>query len=185
MRVSLANEPFCTGEKILLTFIHHKGKTNALKIILDRGEQTKSFICFVVSAWLNLLTWHLSHCADIFSFFSVCLTLTVLNFWNFTSYWSLKTLMVGHGGSSAGSYLADPTSPIPSHCASIVVTSTLRVNPLGLFNVAGLIGVTIWHLWKHTQQNEWRAITRAKSQGQITIVVLCVQLSICRTSCFP
>ena len=35
--------------------------------------------------------------------------------------------MVGHGGSSAGSYLADPTSPIPSHCASIVVTSTLKV----------------------------------------------------------
>ena len=34
--------------------------------------------------------------------------------------------MVGHGGSSAGSYLADPTFPIPSHCASIVVTSTLR-----------------------------------------------------------
>ena len=36
--------------------------------------------------------------------------------------------MVGHGGSSASSYLSDPTSPIPSHCASIVVTSTLRVN---------------------------------------------------------
>ena len=47
--------------------------------------------------------------------------------------------MLGHGGSSAGSYLADPTSPIPSHCAvnypvskcpsaSIVATSTLRVN---------------------------------------------------------
>ena len=36
--------------------------------------------------------------------------------------------MVGHGGSSASSYLADPTSPIPSHCVSIVVTSTLRVN---------------------------------------------------------
>ena len=46
--------------------------------------------------------------------------------------------MVGHGGSSAGSYLADRTSPILSHCAvivlikkcpsaSIVVTSTLRV----------------------------------------------------------
>ena len=33
--------------------------------------------------------------------------------------------MAGHGGSSAGSYLADPTSP--PHCASIVVTSTLRV----------------------------------------------------------
>ena len=38
--------------------------------------------------------------------------------------------MVGHGGSSAGSYLADPTSPIPSHCASIVATSTLRVKPV-------------------------------------------------------
>ena len=37
--------------------------------------------------------------------------------------------MVGHEGSSAGSYLADPTSPIPSHCASIVATSTLRVKP--------------------------------------------------------
>ena len=36
--------------------------------------------------------------------------------------------MVGHGGSSAGSCLADPTSPIPSHCASIVMTSTVRVN---------------------------------------------------------
>ena len=31
--------------------------------------------------------------------------------------------MVGHEGSSAGSYLTDPTSPIPSHCASIVATS--------------------------------------------------------------
>ena len=39
----------------------------------------------------------------------------------------VKVLMVGHGGSSAGSYLTDPTSPIPSHCASIVATSTLRV----------------------------------------------------------
>ena len=35
--------------------------------------------------------------------------------------------MVGHGGNSAGLYLANPTSPIPSHCASIVVTNTLRV----------------------------------------------------------
>ena len=41
--------------------------------------------------------------------------------------------MVGHGGSSAGSYLANPTSPIPSHCASIVATSTLRVNAQELY----------------------------------------------------
>ena len=38
------------------------------------------------------------------------------------------------GGSSAGSYLADPTSPIPSHCASIVVTSTVRVNTQSLLH---------------------------------------------------
>ena len=35
--------------------------------------------------------------------------------------------MVEHGGSSASSYLADPTFPFPSHCASIVATSTVRV----------------------------------------------------------
>ena len=55
------------------------------------------------------------------------LTLKVLNFWKFTSYCSLNPYG-RHGGSSAGLYLADPTSPIPSHCASIVATSTLRVN---------------------------------------------------------
>ena len=33
----------------------------------------------------------------------------------------LNPLMVGHGESSAGSYLTDPTSPIPSHCAVIIV----------------------------------------------------------------
>ena len=45
-----------------------------------------------------------------------------------------KTLMVGHGGCSVGSYIADPTSPIPSHCASIAVTSTLRVNYVELLS---------------------------------------------------
>ena len=43
----------------------------------------------------------------------------MLNFWKFTSYCSLIPLW---------SYLTDPTSPIPSHYESIVVTSTLRVN---------------------------------------------------------
>ena len=46
--------------------------------------------------------------------------------------------MVGHGGSSAGSYLAHPTSPIPSHCASIVATSTLRVNSLHAMNIVAV-----------------------------------------------
>ena len=39
----------------------------------------------------------------------------------------LKTLKVGHGGSSAGLYLADPTSPIPSHCAVIIVFKSAPV----------------------------------------------------------
>ena len=47
--------------------------------------------------------------------------------------------MVGHGGSSAGSYLADPTSPIPSQCASIVATSTLRVNFLPFVHMDKII----------------------------------------------
>ena len=37
-----------------------------------------------------------------------------------------QNLMVGHGGSSAASYLADPTSPIPSHCAVIVCYLSTR-----------------------------------------------------------
>ena len=45
--------------------------------------------------------------------------------------------MVGHEGSSAGSYLADRTSPIPSHCASIVVTNTLRVD--GLYDRSSIV----------------------------------------------
>ena len=32
--------------------------------------------------------------------------------------------MVGHGRSSAGSYLADPTSPIPSHCVYVFSPAT-------------------------------------------------------------
>ena len=35
--------------------------------------------------------------------------------------------------SHTGSYLAYPTSPIPSHCASIVVTSTLRVGSNNIY----------------------------------------------------
>ena len=46
------------------------------------------------------------------------------------SYCSLKTLMLGHGGSSAGSYLADPTSPIPSHCAVIILFQSVPVHQL-------------------------------------------------------
>ena len=50
--------------------------------------------------------------------------------------------MLGHGGSSAGSYLADPTSPPLALCcnypvskccsASIVATSTVAVNDIAM-----------------------------------------------------
>ena len=56
--------------------------------------------------------------------------------------------MVGHGRSSASSYLADPTSPIPSHCASIVATSTLRVNQMNQIPRVALIRVPT----RNTQQ---------------------------------
>ena len=68
--------------------------------------------------------------------------------------------MVGHGGSSASSYLADPTSPIPSHCVSIVATSTVRVKMWRAFSLdhlnaymfgtaqkAGMIKTTEQHFW--------------------------------------
>ena len=62
--------------------------------------------------------------------------------------------MVGHGGSSAGSYLANPTSPIPSQCVSIVATSTVRVNiwkhvtcDEALDSSSGMIQCSIPHYW--------------------------------------
>ena len=54
--------------------------------------------------------------------------------------------MVGHGGSSGGSYLADSRSPIPSHCASIVATSTVRVN-ISAFIISNIVlsGLLLTH----------------------------------------
>ena len=52
------------------------------------------------------------------------------NEWISDSYCSLKPLMLRHGGSSAGSYLADPTSPIPSHCAVIILFQSVAVHQL-------------------------------------------------------
>ena len=62
--------------------------------------------------------------------------------------------MVGHGGSSAGSYLADPTSPIPFHCASIVVTSTLRVNSDEVqYLCKPLCSQSKWEIWNLEDSN--------------------------------
>ena len=57
---------------------------------------------------------------------AVLLTLKVLNFWKFTSYCSLKPLWSGMGEVVPARTFADPPSPIPAHCASIVATSTFK-----------------------------------------------------------
>ena len=58
--------------------------------------------------------------------------------------------MVRHGGSSAGSYLTDPTSPIPSHCASIVATSTVRVNNISGLHCESGVQQLIFFFWDLT-----------------------------------
>ena len=58
--------------------------------------------------------------------------------------------MVGYGGSSAGSYLADPTSPIPSHCAPTVATSTVRVKRITcifILNSCFIAALSTWPSW--------------------------------------
>ena len=55
------------------------------------------------------------------------LTLKVLNFWKFASYCSLKPLWSGMGEVVPARTSPTLHPPIPSHCASIVATSTLRV----------------------------------------------------------
>ena len=42
----------------------------------------------------------------------------------------LKTLIVGHGGSGAGSYLTNPAYPMPSHCTVIILFKSVPVHQL-------------------------------------------------------
>ena len=72
--------------------------------------------------------------------------------------------MVGHGGSSVGSYLADPTSPIPSHCASVVATSTLRVK-YAVHEVSDAVtNITFIHCRKQNGKGEEHCIHHVLSQ---------------------
>ena len=50
--------------------------------------------------------------------------------WISDSYCSIKPLWSGMGEVVAGSYLADPTSPIPSHCAVIILFKSVPVHQL-------------------------------------------------------
>ena len=76
--------------------------------------------------------------------------------------------MVRHGGSSAGSYLADPTSPIPSHCASIVATSTFKSYPYLLWDLPPTSNVTfvLIHDDLDVHYNELYQLTRVIQAGE-------------------
>ena len=56
--------------------------------------------------------------------------------------------MLGHGGSSAGSYLGDPTSPIPSHCAVIILFQSVAVHHLPCLALQELkCHIYQWHVF--------------------------------------
>ena len=74
------------------------------------------------------------------------------------------------GGSSAGSYLADPTSPIPSHCASIVVTSTLRNNAQSTVTISTVSTTNKAIQYQKKQGNQTKAHSaQLKCEMNITI----------------
>ena len=79
-------------------------------------------------------------------------------------------ITVGHGGSSAGLYLADPTSPIPSHRASVVVTSTVRVDTF-LFQLKSNSSISI----NCTDQFGNTALHLAAIRGRKEAAVLLLQ----------
>ena len=92
-----------------------------------------------VGGWIDGLLVIFQLCST-YTLSRCCLwTFKVLTFWNLTWKWSgwiswqllwLKTYMVKHGGSSAGSYPADPTSPIPSHCVVIILFKSVTMHQL-------------------------------------------------------
>ena len=93
--------------------------------------------------------------------------------------------MVGHGGSSASSYLANPTSPIPSHCASIVATSTLRVKiPTALINgpYEGVTKQSIVKMCKKSIQRRFTLPLPAETllhKATLTVLIQSVPLNQC------
>ena len=70
---------------------------------------------------------HVSQSRATMTFRVFILTLKVLNFWKLTSYCSLKPLWSGMGEVVPAHTSPTLPSPIPSHCASTVATSTVRV----------------------------------------------------------
>ena len=80
--------------------------------------------------------------------------------------------MVGHGGSSAGSYLADPTSPIPSHCASIAVTSRVNTAHRNIYKSSVKIIPVMIVLFcdQNTHRSQWNPILDNLIESFIPII---------------
>ena len=87
--------------------------------------------------------------ATFIKFYCQLLTLKVLNFWKFASYCSLKPLWLGMGEAVPARTSLDPTFSIPSHCASIITTSTLKVNIQCQYKYNGAAWRCLWY-WQST-----------------------------------
>ena len=77
--------------------------------------------------------------------------------------------MVGHGGSSAGSYLADPASPISFHCAVIIIL--LKSVPVH----------NLWWLTLHTEPPDYRLCNLIMIAGLsqwrgLIVIIICMQI---------
>ena len=84
----------------------------------------------------------------------------------------LKTLMLGHGGSSAGSYLADPTSPIPLHCAVIILFQSVPVHQLSLTGTVRVKRSEGTHAWRSSLKPQSLQATVCCQVGAAALVHL-------------
>ena len=77
--------------------------------------------------------------------------------------------MLGHVGSSAGSYLADPTSPIPSHCAVIILVSKCHSASIAVTTTVRVNQSTNWsaRLWINQSINQWVSQCINQSTNQL------------------
>ena len=77
--------------------------------------------------------------------------------------------MLGHGGRSAGSYLADPTSPIPSHCAVNMYfipglgCSTVIAPEAAALQAAQILSLQDHMIWSRLRARQLNAVLSLKA----------------------
>ena len=101
--------------------------------------------------------------------------------------------MLGHGGSSAGSYLADPTSPIPSHCAVIILLKSVPVNQLSrlelkqysfIFQLTKILSAGLWSVdpWSFSMSAHDTFLHENKQINRHKCVLGAIQMIECSTT---